>query len=209
MKHYIACVFVISFAFSNLYAQSNFEKFKLLSAPKKTWVFFHVFKAKKALLISEETNRIADSIKNTKLLDGDPAGGQVDAFRHSYWMARLRQEIGKSAARSLGKRHEKENFLMYKARKLEEGILPDECSKKMDLYNNEIGLSLTKKRGEISKNELIKKIALAITEGKMKVIKKDKAGNFLTCEGKILTTDDLKGKWINDKCLVPSNYKPI
>jgi len=44
------------------------------------------------------------------LLDGDASGGQVDAFRHAYWMARLHQEIGKRAAFSLGKSHEKENW---------------------------------------------------------------------------------------------------
>ena len=38
----------------------------------------------------------------------------MDAFRHAYWMARLRQEIGKTAARSLGKAHEKENYQTFK-----------------------------------------------------------------------------------------------
>ena len=73
-------------------------------------MLFHPFKATKALEISKEVNRISDSIKKTNLLDGDASGGQVDAFRHAYWMARLKQEIGESAARSLGKAHEKENY---------------------------------------------------------------------------------------------------
>ena len=49
-------------------------------------------------------------MKLSPLLDKDPSGGQVDAFRHAYWMARLNEEIGKNAAKSLGKAHEKENY---------------------------------------------------------------------------------------------------
>jgi hypothetical protein len=39
----------------------------------------------------------------------------------------------------------------------------------------------------------------------MKIIKKDKKGYFLTCEGKIISTEELKTNWKNDKCLVSSN----
>ena len=41
----------------------------------------------------------------------------------------------------------------------------------------------------------------------MKIIKKDKKGNFLTCEGVIIYLDELKGKWKNNKCLINSNLK--
>ncbi|WP_442264982.1 DUF6973 domain-containing protein [Tenacibaculum sp. ZS6-P6] len=193
----------VNFGFS----QSNYKKFKKLSSPKKWWVIFHPFKAKKALEISKEANRVSDSIRKTNLLDGDHAGGQVDAFRHAYWMARLRQEIGKSAARSLGKAHEKENYLMYKKRKLEEGVVPDKISSEMDLYNNEIGLTLTIKNCKTPKNGLIYKVINTLNKGKMKMIKKNKRGEFLTCEGKVIKPNSLKGKWKNNKCLVNSDYK--
>ncbi|QTE21538.1 DUF6973 domain-containing protein [Polaribacter cellanae] len=185
-------------------AQSDFKRFFKLSGPIKTWVLFHPFKAKKSLKISMETNRVADSIRKTNLLDGDPAGGQVDAFRHAYWMARLRQELGKSSARSLGKAHERDNYITYKKRKLEDGVLPDEISSEMDLYNNEEGLKLIRKNSEVSKNGLIFRIVNAIHAGKMKIIKKDKNGNFLTCDGKIIPKESLKGKWKNNKCLISS-----
>jgi len=203
----IVLVLLFTFSISIGFSQSNYKKFKKLSSPKKWWVIFHAFKAKKALQISNEANKVSDSIRKTNLLDKDHAGGQVDAFRHAYWMARLRQEIGKSAARSLGKAHEKENYLMYKKRKLEQGIVPDEISSEMDLFNNEIGLTLTIKGSKTSKKGLIYKVANAITKGKMKIIKKDLKGNFLTCDGKIISQDSLKGKWKNNKCLVSSNYK--
>ncbi|MCH2033702.1 MAG: hypothetical protein MK202_09300 [Tenacibaculum sp.] len=197
------CSFIVSVS---SFSQSNFSKFKKLSSPKKWWVALHPFKAKKAYLISIEVNRISDSIKSCKLLDGDHAGGQVDAFRHAYWMARLTEEIGASSARSLGKAHEKENYLMYKKRKLEDGIVPDKISSEMDLFNNEVGISLTRKGNKTPKNGLIYRIINAILDGKMKVIKKNISGQFLTCEGKIISSKSLIGKWKNNKCLVNSNH---
>lgn len=186
------------------YSQSNLKSFFKLSGPKRTWVLFHPFKAKKALQISKETKRVADSIKKSNLLDGDASGGQVDAFRHAYWMARLTQDLGKRAARSLGKAHERENYLTYKKSKLEDGVIPDEISSIMDLHNNEEGLNLISKKSKVSKNGLIYRIVNAIKSGKMKIIKKDKNGNFLTCDGKIIKNEELRGKWKNNKCLETS-----
>lgn len=204
MARNLVFIFIMSSVLSN--AQSAKHGFFDLSGPKKVWVIFHPFKAKKSLKISLETNKFTDSIKKTKRLDGDASGGQVDAFRHAYWMARLHQEIGKSAARSLGKAHEKENYQTFKKRQLEDGIVPDEISSTMDLHNNEEGLKLTNKRSKISQKALIDKIINTIKAGKMKIIKKDEKGNFLTCEGAIISNENLKGKWKNEKCLVNSNF---
>jgi len=186
-------------------AQSGFSSFFKLSPPKRTWVFFHPFKAKKSLQISKETNKVSDSIAKTNVLDRDKSGGQVDAFRHAYWLARLSQEIGERAARSLGKAHEKENYLAFKKSALEDGIVPDEISSEMDLHNNEQGLKIISENNSLSQKALIAKIVRAIQEGKMKIIKKDKTGNFLTCNGAKIDKKTLKGKWKNNKCLVNSN----
>jgi len=186
------------------FSQSNFKNFFKLSGPIKTWVVFHPFKAKKSLLISKETNKVADSIAKTNLLDKDAAGGQVDAFRHAYWMARLRQEIGKNAARSLGRAHEKENYLQYKKRKLEDGVLPDKISSEMDLFNNDVGLYLSRRRSTLSKKGLIYRIVNAIKKGDLKIIKKDTRGRFLTCDEVLISKKELQHKWENNKCLVSS-----
>ena len=186
-------------------AQSKFKSFFDLSCPKKVWVLLHPFKAVKSLEISKEANRVADSIKKTNLLDGDASGGQVDAFRHAYWMARLHQEIGKRAAFSLGKSHEKENYLTYNKRKLENGVVPDKISSEMDLYNNNEGLKLISKGNKVSEKGLIYRIVNAIKSGNFTIIKKDKKGNFLTCDGRVVSKEELKGKWENNKCLVASN----
>lgn len=201
-------VFLVFILFSlQMFSQSNWEKFKKLSQPKKMWVIFHPFKAEKALKISKEANKVADSIAKTFLLDGDASGGQVDAFRHGYWMARLNQEIGEKAARSLGKAHEKENYLMFKERKLEESTVPDKISSEMDLYNNDVGITLTTKGQEYPKKGVIYRVINAILAGKMKVIKKDKKGHFVNCKGKRINPKILLGKWKNNKCLVDSNYR--
>ncbi|MGQ3677687.1 DUF6973 domain-containing protein [Tenacibaculum discolor] len=187
-------------------AQSNWQQFKKLQGAQKTWVLLHPFKAKKAFIVSREASRVSDSLRVSPLLDGDHAGGQVDAFRHAFWMALLQQEIGENAARSLGKAHEKDNYKTYKDRKLEDGVIPDQISSEMDLFNNEIGLTLSRKDDNLPKKGLIYRVINAILQGKLKIIKKDKKGNFLTCDDKIISKESLKGKWKNNKCLVNSNY---
>ena len=187
------------------FSQSSWKAFKKLSCAEKTWVVFHPFKAKKAQKISLEAQRVADSIATTNLLDGDKSGGQVDAFRHAYWMARLRQEIGKNAARQLGKAHEKTNYQQYKKNKLEDGEQPDEISSKMDLYNNDIGLGYTRKNVPHPKDGLIYSIVNGILAGKNKVIKKDRNSNYLTCNEETISKKSLKGKWKNNKCLIDSH----
>jgi hypothetical protein len=203
MKKVVFFFFV--FFFFQVAAQSVPNRFSELSYPIKKWVLLHAFKARKSLELSKESYHIADSIKKTNLLDGDAAGGEVDAFRHAYWMARLRQVIGEQAARSLGRAHERENYKIYKKRKLEDGVVPDKISSEMDLYNNEQGLQLISENSKTPKNGLIFRVVNAIKAGKMKILKKDTKGNFLTCEGVILLSEELKGKWENKKCLVSTN----
>lgn len=197
---------LIVFISINTFSQSDLKSFFKLSTPIKTWVIFHPFKAKKSYAVSLETNKVADSIAKTNVLDKDIAGGQVDAFRHAYWMMRLKQEIGESAARSLGKAHEKENYITFKKNKKEDGVVPDKISSEMDLFNNDVGLTLISKKSKLSRKVIINRIVLAIREGKFKIVKKDNKGGFLNCKGGKLLKKQVRGKWENNKCLVKSNY---
>lgn len=201
----IFLVFCALFVFSTAKSQSSWEQFKKQSSPIKIWALLHPFKVKKAYAISLEVKKISDSIATTNLLDKDISGGQVDAFRHALWMATLRIKIGKYAAKSLGKAHERANYKTFKKRKLEDGILPDKASKEMDLFNNKIGLTFSKKGDSISVKSLIYKISNAILKGELKVIKKDSLGNYLTCNNRIITVQELRNTWKNKKCLVSSN----
>lgn len=190
---------------NQLFSQTNWERFWKQSQPIKTWVALHPFKAKKALKITELVNKTADSILATGILDKDRSGGQIDAFRHAYWMAKLHQKIGKCAARSLGKAHEKDNYITFKKHQLEDKILPDLASKKMDLFNNAMGLTYAVKNDKRSNIGLIYKIINAIKKGDLKMLKIDENGNYLTCDNNLITQKDLN-KWDNKKCIVSSNY---
>lgn len=200
------CIFLLLFSI-NSFSQNKVKGFSKLSSPEKCWVVFHLFKAKKAMIISKEAIHVSDSINKTNILDKDKNGGQVDAFKHSYWLARLSQSIGKNAAIKLGKAHEKGNYKTYKKGKLEDGFLPDKLSSDMDLFNNQVGAKIGIKNYNSSKEKIIEIIISEIKEGKMKIIKKDSNGNFLTCEGVIISKEVLKSTWENNKCLVSSNAK--
>lgn len=190
--------------FLSLVAQeSKMKKFKQLSAPEKCWVLFHSFVAKKALIIAEEARKITAEIKKDKLLKGNGNGGQIDAFRHTYWMARLTQQIGWRRAKSLGKAHEKGNFKDYKKHRIEDGVVPDKVSSDMDLFNNDVGIKI----GKMTDTFEFKYIVIdAVKEGRCKIIKIDKNGNFLDIEENIIPIELLKGKWENEKCLVKSDW---
>ena len=189
------------------YSQSKTAQFFKLSTPEKCWVIFHPFKAKRAFFSMKEALKTTDSISRVDLIGKDLNGGQLDAFKHSYWMAISSQTIGERASKKLGKSHEKGNFRSFKKGKKEDGFLPDQSSSEMDLYNNEIGLKIAKKHLDQSKFEIILTVIDEVKTGSMKILKKDCIGNFLTCSGKIIPKESLKGKWENKKCLIDSDNR--
>ncbi|MBV6485765.1 MAG: hypothetical protein KFKLKKLM_02365 [Flavobacteriales bacterium] len=189
--------------FSNLLIGQNttLGQFKKLSCPEKRWVIFHPFVAKKALKVSLEAREITAEIKQQKLLVGTGNGDQIDAFRHTYWMARLAQEIHWRKANRLGKAHEKGNYQQFKKGKLEDDVLPDKISSEMDLFNNKVGLNLGKLNKE---KELKNEVLNLVKDGKCKIIKTDAEGNFLDEKNKLIPLEELKGKWETRKVLVDS-----
>ena len=93
---------------------------------------------KKALVISELSREKTNEIILDQALKGSGNSGQVDAFRHAFWMANLTKEIGWRRAKRLGLAHEKGNYKAYKKRKSEDGEIPDKMSSEMDLFNNNV-----------------------------------------------------------------------
>lgn len=187
-------------------AQSRRQQFKQLSCPEKRWVIFHPFVAKKAYMLTQAARAATERVMNDALLDKDPSGGQADAFRHSYWMALLSQNISWRKARWLGKAHEKGNYRDFKKRKTEEGILPDSASCAMDLYNNMKGIEAGRANKKSSEEELKILIIDAIRKGEMRILNKDSTGNYLDCETKKIDMNEWQGQWGIPKCLVPSNH---
>ncbi len=190
----------------NSFSQSLKAGFKNISSPEKMWVVFHPFKAKRAFLISKDAIHITDSICEINILGKDKNGGRADAFKHSYWMARLTQVIHKNAALKLGIAHEKGNYKTFKKNKLEDGFHPDKLSSEMDLLNNRVGVRIGAANNTLDKKLLIEMLVERIKKGEMKIIKKDELGNFLTCDGSIIQKDSLVGKWENKKCLISSEF---
>jgi hypothetical protein len=183
-------------------AQNNaLKSFKELSCPEKWWLIGHPFVAKKALKVSQLARLKTDSIKENNILKGVGNGDQVDAFRHTYWMASSTQAIGQRKAKRLGIAHEKGNKRDFKKGNKEEGSLPDKISSEMDLFNNEVGIKIGKENPE----KLTQTIIEEVKKGSCKIIKTDKQGNFLDCQGNVIPLEYLKGKWENNKCLVWSN----
>lgn len=187
------------------------QKFKALSSPEKTWVLLHPFVAKKALKLSEQARAESKTLMSDPRLDGDDNGGQVDAFRHAYWMALLSQHICWRKAESLGIAHEKGNYKNWKMHKLEDKALPDSMASVMDLSNNSFGINFSKQKGRIEEDSLKERIVNAILEGKLAILWKNEEGKFLDCNGFVPDDQPYINKWNKPRCLVPSDHsrKPI
>lgn len=187
--------------------KSSFASFWKLSCPEQWWVIGHPFVAGKAYKITLEARKTSDSLVKNLILDADPYGGQVDAFRHAYWMARLAQNMNWKKAIKLGKAHEKANHISFKKMKRdEEGLIPDSMSSVMDLFNNEVGVSIGCNFKSAAKNDIYNYVIKSLTEGKLKVIYKDVNRNDLDCNGKLIDKDVFYRKWNVPKCLVDSDY---
>lgn len=202
MKFFLSIFLFFSFSV-NLFSQSSFKK---LSPPEKCWAICHPFKAKKAAKVTREVQVVVDSVKRSGIIGSDNNGGNLDAFKHAYWMASVAMVIGRKQALKLGKAHEKGNYRQFKKQELEDAAMPDSISTVMDLRNNEFGVSAVDKCGKLSQINIQKKIMDGLATGKLTVIKKDEFGNFLTCDGAVISLKEWKGKWGNPKCLVPFVY---
>lgn len=200
----VIVVLILALSFKGYAQDKKSINYSGLSCPEKWWVIWHPFKAKRAKKVSLYARQISDSIKVNKLLLGNGNGGQVDAFRHAFWMASLTQQIGWRSAQKLGKAHEKGNYRQFKKGRLEDGSLPDRIASKMDLYNNFMGMIIGLSREE---SELINTIILLTKEGHFKIIKRNQNGDFLDENGEVVPLEELKGEWENRKCLVSSDYR--
>jgi hypothetical protein len=189
----------------SLHSQTLFESFRKLSRPEKVWVFTHPFIAHRAFLITREVLQTTKQVLSDPRLDGNANGGQVDAFRHGYWMARLSTSLPVKKILSLGIAHEKGNRLDFLHHRLEEASLPDSSSSVMDLFNNKQGASIGAARPESSPAEIKELVIREIQDGNFFILETDLEGNFIDCSGKAIMPNEWKGKWGIPKCLGPSN----
>ncbi len=188
--------------------ESNAKRFSKLSSPEKMWVLSHPFAAKKALAVTQRARFVTDSLfKNGILKDGN--GGQLDAFRHSYWMASLVQKISARKAEKLGKAHEKGNYQGWKKGILEDSMRADSMLCVMDLQNNATGIKLgIEYANDSTHTKSLETIILQnVKSGKMVIIKKNAKGQPEDKTGRIIVPSQYIGKWYMPKVLVRSDYK--
>lgn len=187
------------------------SSFLQLSSPEKIWVISHPFTAMKAWKITVRSRFVTDSLQKEGVPDRDPSGGKLDAFRHSFWMARLTEKIGERKALSLGRAHEKGNYRDFKRNRFEEGDLPDRAASDMDLYNNKIGAKIGFALKKTNEKIVVDSILRAIAVGRMLIVFKDSLGRACDSLLNPIPTDEMHGKWITPRLLVPSDksYSPV
>ncbi|WP_327115392.1 hypothetical protein OHB12_01400 [Nocardia sp. NBC_01730] len=96
-------------------------------------------------------------LKNEDLQRNADADGHGDAFRHTYWNARMTQEFGDDWTKAYTTAHEKSG-----------GNPP--AREAMDLFNNEKGREIGRDNPDASPEELKAKIGASIQEGNMIVL---------------------------------------
>jgi len=185
----------------NVFPQST-NKFSQISPPEKRWDFFPPFIAKKCYKLTVKAREVSKIVAKESVLDKDENGGQVDAFRHSYWMALLAQKIKPKKAFKLGKAHEKGNYWAFKKGEYEDGAQPDSLASVMDIYNNAVGIEIGKSNKKLTEEELKLFVIKSVLSGDMRMFKKDNDKNYLDCIGNKIDLSFYKGKWSIPKCLI-------
>ncbi len=177
---------------------NNKKKVKI-SFREVVWAISHPFIALKVKRISKQALLITDSLERNTILK-DRSGGQLDAFKHAYWMASLSQEIKAKKARRIGEIHEKVNYRSFK----KGNSAQDSTASRMDILNNNVGIDIGVTNKEVSKSKLIVLIIKAVKTGKLYRIKKDEQGNYLDVNNNIIDLS-LEKAWNKRKVLVRSS----
>ena len=178
---------------------NNNKKKVKISFREIVWAISHPFIALKVKRISKQALLITDSLERNNILK-DRSGGQLDAFKHAYWMASLSQEIKAKKARRIGEIHEKVNYRSFK----KGNSAQDSTASRMDILNNNAGINLGINNKEISKSNLIALIIKAVKIGKLYRIKKDEQGNYLDDNNNIIDLS-IEKAWNKRKVLVRSS----
>lgn len=195
----VLCIFTLD-------ARAKDGPWKRLSRPEKIWSAFHPFKARKVLACARRSQFVTDSLDKAGVMS-DKNGGQLDAFRHAFWMALMITEgMNETVVRRIGERHEKGNYLDFKNRRLEDSLLADSMMCVMDLRNNDCGISIGKTfRNGDKTTSLIAHVISEIWDGRLWIISKNPDGAFLDCQGNVIPDQTARTNWYVPKCLVHSD----
>ena len=180
----------------------DFQKvFESMSFKDKVWVIKNYDCVLQVMDISMEVMQVMDSLDKEKYLGGNSEGGKFDAMRHIFWMWSLTNEVGEECSRKLGQIYENYGEYVFYTKELS-GY--DSVGKQMDLFNNELGISLSQR--QISKELIFREIEEILNRGEAKVIKKNQNGESLDVKDEIILENEWKSNWNNRRVLVNSNY---
>lgn len=179
-----------------------------ISREEKRWALRHPVAAVKVKRVAQRCDALYNRSQTRAQLDSFSSGGKLDAFRHAFYMAAFAQKIKPKKIRALGEAHEKTNYRQFLKSKTEEGEVPDSISTVMDLFNNDLGISIGSSLRKLTLLELQRTVIYEIDQGKALIIRRDRQGRFLRCDGSILKTDEFRRQWFVPKCLVASSRPP-
>ncbi len=204
MKKINFLIFLIFALFSiKGYSQDYDKIIESLSFKDKFWVAKNINSVMTAKKVSEEVILTMDSLNKVNFLEGNTEGGLFDAFRHIYWMYNLAGRVGDKKAKRIGLIYEKYNKYLFDNYSYE-GY--DEAGMQMDLYNNDLGISIAD--SNFSKQEAIVFIKNLIFLGKAKVIKKNLKQESLSLKDEVIADSVWKKSWQNERVLIYSNLLP-
>lgn len=170
---------------------------------EKRWAYAHPFAAIKLKKVKRECDVVYKAVKDANSLDTYENGGKLDAFRHMFYMAMFTTKVSPNKVRKLGVLHEKDNYQSFLKNINEDGERADSLSCVMDLFNNDVGIELSKMTEKnVSSVEIRTLCFKQIYEGKAYFMKRDSLGNYLTCGGEKINLELYKNKWNVPKCLI-------
>lgn len=203
---FVLSVLTAAFFLKDVNAQV-YKAYQRLSEPEKRWVLLHPVAASKTYKLRDTVEIEVSKCRKNKELDGDGVGGQLDAFKHTLWMALCSQKIGRKKAVSLGKAHEDGNRAEFEKYGKKRGD-QDSVLSLMDMLNNEIGAALGEKYPKISLAEMVDTVKAAVLNGQCYKTKKNSSRRYLDKDGNIIDTKKYTDVWNVPKIIVKSDYKP-
>lgn len=197
------CVLILFVTFLQNSFSQNFSKiFCNLDFKDKVWVISKPCSSLKVKKISNEVIYLTNKISKSDLINSKLSEQEIDAFRHISLMYKLSSKIGVEKARRFGNIYESYNKHIF-FKNPNSGY--DRAGEWMDKFNNEIGIYLYLKYGQISEEKLIQEIGYQIKKGNARMIKKDSIGNSLNVDNKIIESDIWIKNWVNDRVLIQTN----
>jgi hypothetical protein len=182
-----------------LQSVSGISQTPSLSVYEKRWALRHPVAALRIKNISRLLLPLYLDTLARERLDRYASGGQLDAFRHVFYMAAFAQKIDVDKLRELGWAHEKANYEQFKRGGQEEGELPDSLGSVMDLANNELGFKIGARYKEASLTELRSLVVQAVWEGKATILLRNNRGKYVDCWGREIPEEELR-RWNTPKC---------